>query len=511
MALGPYVRLLRHDKLQLELKLEHPVRSVIDQQSDASLDVWFYLPPAVGVSEATHPPEDFYADLRTMTRLRTPEVPLDELSQTGGHRSPLSALALLVTRIGVRGPTRHQSRAIRQEARLVSACYRSACRRPLQDILIATDSASAIVQLLTLARSSDRIACQYRALRERLSKHKLHREVRRCLGFVDEYLSMQVENTCLKALHLSESIPPADGLAAAQAELRAVAHNEATHREQQGWRTVLSADSDKDADAAFLDQASLLKKYVSAVLYLDDHQSRANEVAEQIVLGFAAALAMTWTVGLQVFTFFALGLELSAEMGTTLVWTFIAVAVVGYILKDRLKATVGQALARRLPRLLSDRRFVIRYGTGRIATTSERMRFVSGDTVPEEIQRTRLSTVRNTLVAEATADVLHYSRQIRLHPREATASFPRFDGIKEVLRFNVWRWIRTMAASRKRLLTMTPDGKLIERRAPNLYIVDLLLRLESPGPDGTPETTIGNARVYLNRRGIVRVEPVDTD
>ena len=98
--------------------------------------------------------------------------------------------------------------------------------------------------------------------------------------------------------------------------------------------------ADPSGRAAFLDQTSLLKKYFGSVLYLDIQRDKRDGWAEHVALALAAALAMIWAIGLQIFTFFALGLDLTQNMGLGFLLIFSMIAVIGYILKDRIKATV---------------------------------------------------------------------------------------------------------------------------------------------------------------------------
>ena len=57
---------------------------------------------------------------------------------------------------------------------------------------------------------------------------------------------------------------------------------------------------------------------------------------------------MTWAVFAQIFAFFQLGIDLNHGMNSTLVLYFFIIAVISYILKDRIKATAGRYLSQRI-------------------------------------------------------------------------------------------------------------------------------------------------------------------
>ena len=64
-------------------------------EENEQVDMWLFLPPALGIAPAEYSPTQFYSDLRTYTRLKTPFFNIDDLLSSSD-----SPLVLLERRIG---------------------------------------------------------------------------------------------------------------------------------------------------------------------------------------------------------------------------------------------------------------------------------------------------------------------------------------------------------------------------------------------------------------------------
>ncbi|MFT4976166.1 MAG: hypothetical protein ACI8S6_002062 [Myxococcota bacterium] len=509
--IDPPLRLSRHDRLQLELVVKHPPLDITQKQVTLDLELWFYLPPAVGIDAERYSRPDFYRDLRTRTRLHVPDLPLRALADPAGTNSPLGVLHALRREAAPKRMKRSLRDDIRQEARLLAYSYRSASQL-LLDQLDWLEGEEAGEVGAELAEQTALLLEHFRSFLVAISVLKIGGKTRRCLSYCEEYLSLQAEQRCARALLVrAEQSSTAPDIAA----LRAVAQEERQWRATQGMRSVLSAGArgDDDRDAAYLDQSSLLKKYTAAGLYLTSREGKMRGLADQVIGGIAAAVAMTWAVGVQILLVVAFGLELSRGMSMGLISAFTAAAIFAYILKDRIKAKANAVLTRWMSSRLFDREqhLFIDGGSAPLANISERVSFISPDRVPAEVHRTRIVTARSALIAEADAAILYYRRRLRVSPRAATRQFPRFDGIKDILRLNVWGWIRSLAEDKKPVVFLDAKGRPRQRQAPNRYIVDVLARYTVYSPNTPPRQWITKTRVILTRRGIQDVRDIPPD
>ncbi len=502
-ASAPFIRLERHDRLQLELKVELPSAGVDVKKAEYELDLWFWLPQATGVSAADYPPGLFYEDLRVHTRLKTPDVPLAQLVRTDGAGSPLAVLDAVLDRATGGGPLPSDHPLVEEEPKLLCAILKSRLRDGFATLTDET--------LTRRARSLNRdlrlLRQNWRGMKDQLLAFDLPRRLRWSLSFCDESLSIQIEQAALGVLALLDEREGDDeGLAA---PLRELAIDERTYRLAQGWRTVLTAAGSPREDEGVLDQGRLLKKYWSSVLHLVARQSSWDGFARHSALGIAAGLAMVWAVAAQVFMLVALGMQVQQGVGLSFLLTFTALASLAYVLKDRIKAGVAAALNRRLPEWIDDRRMLLLIDPedDPLGSTSERVEFVGGGRVPDSVHALRLDSLRNKLLIDTRHDVLHYRRRVEQLPRRAAQMFPRYDGLTEVLRLNVWRWVRGYAQTRRTLELLDERGRVRSKRVDNHYFVDVVLRFRRLSPE--PLEVLTHKLLVLDRRGIVRVESAD--
>lgn len=500
----PLLRVGRHDRLQLELKVEQPTPSLAAKEVDYEVELFFWLPQATSISESEYPPELFYEDLRVYTRLKTPDVPLDQIVRPDGAGSPLAVLETVLGRTGAHGPLPADVAMVRSEPKLLCAMLKSRVR-----------DAFAGLDATRLGEAGERLASQletlvpaWRSTKDRLLAFEQLDEVSRdTLNYCDEAVSVQVELAALTMLGRFAEHGHEPGEAGAR--LADLTSAERRYRDAKGWRSVLRADGTERQDEAVLDQGRLLKKHWSAVLHLTPRRDRWDSLARHGALGVAAGLAMLWAVGVQVWMLIALGLQVQKGVSMGFLIAFSVLAVGAYVLKDRIKAWTGAWLARRLPRWFDDRRFLLHpdAGSEALARTAERVQFVRPEAVPQSVSDARLASLRNRLLLEAPQDVLHYRRRVQQHPRRGVARFTHYDGLTDVLRLNVWRWVRGYARSRRRLELLDDEGRLQTRRVDNRYFVDLIVRYRRVSPE--PFEVFSHQVLVLNRHGIVRVEPAE--
>lgn len=502
---GGSVKVSRHDRLQADLTIACNVREVMQAAVSYELDVWLQLPGDLGIGPRRTPADTLYQDLRVRSRLRTPVVRLEDLNDPRGRNSPLAALSLLCDTPDL-GPA--WSRDVRREARLVARVLRSAGRR----VLAACHPGSPHLPTLLpiLLQALEQTAPRFRELNARLIRGRINADTALCLEATDEYLSLQTELLATRAVALIDAV-------AAHTELRAafvaVARREDQLRHAKGWRSRMPDPRRMDSEEAFLDQASTLKLYVERVLYLRHIPSRVQKVAHNTILGLAAALAMAWAVGLQVFALYSLGLDLSQGAGTSIVVAFSTIAVLGYILKDRIKAWSAEVLARQLPRFLDDRGATLTWGIADtvLGRATERLAYETATELDPEVRRRHLEALGSRLPTEVHDDVLHYRRRLILLPRVAVSVFPSFVGINESIRLNLARWVRTLDDPSRSIVVLDENDIPVTRKMPHRTSMPVITRLRWRSEQGRWQESWAVHRILLTQRGISRVDRLDRE
>jgi hypothetical protein len=498
-------RLRRHDRLNLELEVTHPAPSVTAPSVECCLEIWLLMPAALKRLTAS---QRLYEQLHIETRLQTPLIGMADLCRVDGIGSPLGVLHALCEQLGPAPLSAASQRTIRQEARLLAFTLRSAARAPREAALYGTQSAAAIQEsACEFAARSRMLLESYRRIRAVLEDGGLDEATRRCLRYCDEYLSAQLSLATLRLMAVLEGAGIDSG--SAREALSAVLAGEEAVRRAQGWAPPPGPTPDPLGDTRFLRRVRLLSRYAARPLRLIDERSQVTVIAEQVALMAASALAMAWAAGLQIFAMYVLHLELSSQdFGLGIVSLFVVVAVVGYILKDRIKATVGAALTRRLPRWIDDRRHILRVRETPIGAVQERARRVGIEEIPLPLRQLRTDVWLSSLQEDAELDVLRYRRRVTMKPRVAVECFPRFDGIKEHFYLNIWPWTRELPPSRKRVLVFDPSTGLAQRGIQQQHQVELLIQYTVRSGGKLAHQHHGRSVILLSRRGIISVDGV---
>ena len=495
--------LRKHDRLNLELKLEHPAPDATRERVESLVDLWFFLPPAIGITAETYGSADFYGDLRAYTRLKTPGMSLAQLARLDGPGSPLSTLATMQVKLPAGRVPKKLRQAIRAEARLLCCIFRRSAREvhgsldAVQPELVDTEAGRVAEHCSLLLHS-------WRQLVDELSMAAVGAKTRTALRTCDEALSLEAEALACRIL-----LDRGEQLEGSAEALVALAKQERRRRSDRGDRSgALPGADGADTRAAFWDQASLLKKYVSQALFLVVRKHSGQKTLEHLAKAVAAALAMAWTVTVQVTMVLLLGLELNSSVDVRVVVLFSLIAVGGYILKDRIKDTVGKRLAGAIPRLLYDRRLdLYRKDDGpQLGQVRERVRFANVEAAPLEVRELRVHMARTPLVLSTDAHCLHYQRRVAAFPRQGASIFPRLVGLTDILRINLAAWVRTLDSRRKSVAFVDAEGQVSTAEVPNRYLVDVVARIAGPDSSGC---SLEAWRLVLTRRGLVRVESCD--
>ena len=160
------VHVLKHDRYQIEIKTEMVASGHVDKNEQ--VDMWLFLPPALGIAPAEYNSSQFYSDLRTYTRLKTPFFNVSSLL-----KSSHSPLVLLERRISDK-PTVTVQRMLRQEIKLLTTVVRK---------METADGESISIEML------QQVLQRWRGVHRDLSKKQMLPKTIACLNIADEVLS----------------------------------------------------------------------------------------------------------------------------------------------------------------------------------------------------------------------------------------------------------------------------------------------------------------------------------
>lgn len=509
-----------HDANHVEVKRDYPV-TWNGGPGSYVVETYVFLPYSFGINPDTFPPDQLYALTQSYLRWRDEDFTYEEFTDGQSTRSPLvrleRGLALALERP-------RPTEALAHEARFAGCATRVFLKGGAAQVVATLraldvrarrgppDPNAAATAREDLSRYLDRAA----ALLERFRRARLlaqqgsevlHPDVVRSTRLVDEYLSTiydQILAQLFEAVAPALALQDGRGGRAAQVErLKETARRESVYRARTGFISLDVSSIHQRELYAF--RLSLLKKYVSKPLYLDVTTTRPKPTYLQHAVGaFAAALAATWALVAQLWLMSPTGGAASVVTSAL----FVA-AVLAYVLKDRIKATINETFMKRIGPTLPDRDVWLAEMSGEGATgrdigrIREQVRFVAPGKVPEEVLLVRGLGHTVDLGEERLETVLHHKRSVDLGPAFAHSAER---AVRDILRLNVSPFLERLADPDQEVHHF--DGRIdafVKRTAPRVYHMNLVFRL-APLDGASGPIRYERIRVVLSQRGITRVE-----
>jgi hypothetical protein len=293
-------------------------------------------------------------------------------------------------------------------------------------------------------------------------------------GWVDEHLSNVLEVAMVK---LVRDLARRKSTAPAHARVKQTAVTEARHRAEARAGLSVSADSSTFELEQVERHRHALKRLTSSVLWLESEAGDARRSAEHAMHPIAAGIAMTFAV--------TAALLYGPPNDATDLWVWGVLAVLAYMGKDRIKATLQDRFNGFIDRRYPNRKWIVRHGASgaQVAAAEETFRLVGPDELPSEVAGFRSGLQSDSLGETLELDSILHHRKAMTVDVEATRSIdPRFDSLTEILRVDVARWLtHTDDPSRTVTLADPESGELVKSSLPRAYDVTILHRL---GPTG---------------------------
>ncbi|MEB3300190.1 MAG: hypothetical protein VKO21_11985 [Candidatus Sericytochromatia bacterium] len=469
------------------------------------IDTWFFVPRAMGIHEETYGRDQFFADLTNYLRLRTPEdISFERLDPSQWHLPALDRY--LAAHLDTLARQRMLG-LVQQEVRLFGCLMNTQFKRLLREA--PRHEALANVGRLKSVLDRYRKAYLHRVLHEPLL---VDLEVRRALRLVDEYLSYRFEAVairCLKPL-AREGDPMA-------ASFRGWLEDEVRHRAEAGL-VRLDDDATAGEQAELLNyRLGLLKKYVAEVLFLKVHSIKREKLYRNLVAAVGAGLAATWAAmtDLQ-----RLAMMRDPDLGYRLVLV-LAIGVVAYIFKDRIKELTREWFNERMKKYLPDFDLKLSFplfdedGTVReisLGTAREYMRYLTRAAIPPDVLYLRDLGNRPDLDPERHEAIIHYSKRLSFDGLVGQHPLHQVRHIRDVMRLDVSEFLSKLSDPKKSLGYFHPERGLQTLKAPRVYHVNVVFRYAVSHHEGARrllrDVTYERVRIVIDKEGIIRIETV---
>jgi hypothetical protein len=275
---------------------------------------------------------------------------------------------------------------------------------------------------------------------------------------------------------------------------------EARHREATGLDAVGRSDMDSREVEHIEFRRHALKRFTSSVLWLTTEVNDPGRWAKEALYALAASVAMGFAVAATLWN------GMPAQPSQLTMW--MLVAVVAYAIKDRIKAMLQTLFSGVVSRHFPDRRWTIRERDrglllGRV---DEQSGFVQPAGVDAEVMSIRRKTWSHQIEELARPETVLWHRKIvEVRADALQQKDERFDGLVEIFRLDVGRWLVNTDDPKNRLVFADPDTRTVRSvNAPRVYNIGIVFRLKSDGGDNTWH----RVRVVVSRKGIRRIDAI---
>lgn len=494
-----------HDRKQFELKLDYQPTGD-DRTAQYLVEAWLFVPRSLNIDAETWSKDAFYADLHNYVRLKTPALSFDEIRT--GKTSPLAQIEERL-QLGLNGTEAE----LVYDAKMLACVLRGALRRLVRGVkrrcstmVLAKDDSEG--KTLSLEKLEPLTKQGIEATRDILSRwrravvtlgerYHLTPKTRTSLKLVDEYLSLLVEQYLRRAVVEMHGVPHTPASDAIRKSLMNNVLADEHYRRENGLRSVIAPGTDNEE---YTHRVGFLKKYCMNILFLAVQRSSPRRAWEEVLFAMAAGGSMAFALGVG---FFAQTRYPQAS------FNFFIMAVIGYMLKDRVKEGLRRMLSRTAGRYLYERttHLVDPHSRGDVGTCKERVDFGDSSLVPSSVQGLRAQDeVASVVQGELSETVIRYRKVIALDSRV----FPRMhdgivSGLTDIIRLNVDRLLHDMDDPEYAIdYVDLADYSIEEVRASKAYFVDIAFRFTVDDAE-EKHTELKLVRLVLDRNGIKRM------
>lgn len=478
------------DNLQFELKSHFPLKS-ISEKIVFKQEIYMFIPDTLQINRQTYPQEFFFMDQTNLIRYQTPVLSLEKLVDQHNHRSPLFHLKNLMGKNVIDKP------AIIEELQLFASIFRSAVRKQVRTLVINLQNkrlGSCEAETKALLKEIKNVTDHFEFFKDEFKEKIKDKELNDILKMIDEYFLDTIE------YYLTGYLDRIKVFAEEEKGAQEAIAQTLIPLSQYRDATLKSSNEPEIAHESILHRLSLLNKFVKEPLKLKTDRIALQERYGQAIGSLAAGVAMFAYMGL-------FALALFAWKTPTVVFTsfpIILIAVVLYILKDRLKEGLKLICKRQAYRWFPDYTTKIENPQGvSIGMIKEYFSFIDEKDLPKNFHEIRNKEFHEVLpILKRHESIMEYKREVQLYFHEHKKESRRNDLIT-IFRFNVHRFVEKANDSQQTYLKLEGEN-LSHEFLPKVYHLNIIIR----NIYQNKKVEIDKFRVVISKTGIKRVEKI---
>ncbi len=473
----------KHDQLSLEVKLEFPANRDSRKQNDSNVNMYFFLPSGLDINKHNFTKRDFYNSLKTNIRLTTPFYPLNKIIP--GEESPYQKLIKSIESF-IAHPSFSTKAGYEIQIKRFCSVFGVALRHEVNRITSTHKAEERKILIEDFTHQVADIRNRYKSLKTKIEKQ--NGNVYSIYQSADEYQSLLAEKHIFTLISRLGLKPGDDG--PLNVLLDKMVLDEMDYRLQSGYPSVArTGRSNEDV----LHRSGRLKKFIESNLFLNTDTKKEGVLTEQILFSIAAGIAMV----------FATAVAFASQMiyGNLSLPFFIAL-VISYMFKDRIKELVRIYLDKKHQKLFYDfKTSIFDQNKKKIGCLKEGFNFEKHQYLPRTILLARNKMRATEITEESLGEkIIHYRTRVSIINRKKRT--PGFEGITQILRFNILEFTRKMDDPEKEVFIRTKKG-FKRAFADRVYHINLIMTYT-----GNEETTMKTYKLIVNRKGIKRIEKI---
>ena len=501
-----------HDSRHFEIKLNIDLPE--SRSSSYEIETYFFVPKALNIAPGNYSKSDFYSGIQKYIRFKTPQIPLDRITDSSIPSSPWNRIGtgldqLLASSID-RSVPQDGINSIFEEIKLLGQVTRASIRDTavalIREMEVMRNYAGperfsvlqqAILNLLRDIQELERSIC---VRHQEISRPQIPSKLKDGFRYFDEFFSLTVEEyLALVFKALSEApIPEADS-SDLKRKIGEVLKTQQLHRREMGYPSLFVEGRD---NSIIPYRKGVLKKFTSSSLHLNLEVSEWQAIS-QLNFSIAAGVAMLFAAVVTVF---------AQSRFSTSSSMFIVIVVVSYILKDRMKDWLKVFLSQKMLRGAADQSAKIRDpGTGQVVGMfREAFAFMEYDRLPAVIRSRRNMDNITSIDEEGKPErVMKYEKQVTLSPRKIARFHQRRRDINDIMRFDISQWVKQADDPKAEMLHFCHEtGTLQTVTCRKDYHINIVFKYQTAGSDGRMRDAFERIRLILNRDGIVQLDEV---
>jgi len=460
------------DRTSFEMILDYPIASESSLENEFSASLFFFPPASLSTTASWHQRDRFYQHLKNNFRWHTPE----ESTVTFKFPNTLNYLGL--------NEKIEEKQLLIEDVIGENKLFANRLIRKLKSNEIDTQ---------TKCVRFKKLLYQYREeVIEKVSDDKtIHDQVIKHILWCDEYLSYYFKNFILKNSMEEDQ------------QWRDFLESENNYVSKYKEYKVTSSFQDR---RRFLQRASMLKKFINEILYLDLKLIKKTSYKKNIAAASAAGLAAA-------VNFFAQYSTVYGDVGrdsNLKILILLILAVTIYVFKDRVKDITKEYFNNRMLSLEPDYSYDIQskkmpgLPSVSLGTICENLDYCKRSDLPDEVYYVwKKARARATGSLLGHGEVMKYEKRVNLN--QHTFNYGKNWSVKDVMRFDLKDFYSVLEEFQGHLNVYDEDEGKVELESEKSYSLDIIVKLERESK-GSKEVFYQTYRLFLEREGLIDIE-----